>query len=386
MPGNGFRRNITLLRILQLIRLRGPLSRAEISRRTGLKRSSITQAVQELLSIGVLEEKTVAPASSQGGRKPVLLGFQDAFGCFAGFEPTDTLLRVVVISIDGKVILREEIPRRPSRNVTEFTAEAASLLSRRYAHLAERLISVGFAIPGAVDPPAGIIRDSWFFSLKDAAVAPLRDMFPWPLYIDNDSNCCLWGELLAEKSEQNPSMVYLLPKLHADARHPVDLGVGIAVDGSVYYGSSSLAGEATTRRWYERGAEDIGFQQDILTGGMPYQRAKQQVLYHLLKHQLPFFRIFDPRRIIIGGDYAYDWEMIKSVLTGPLNASWFSENNNFNKVHPSRERAYAAAYGAASGALIQAFTPPQAARSSHESRTDIIPLLRRISGRSPCNA
>ena len=67
----GINRNI----VLELIRANQPLSRADISRRSGLQRSTVSQIVEQLIRENWVREGAVA--SLARGRHPTLLGLND---------------------------------------------------------------------------------------------------------------------------------------------------------------------------------------------------------------------------------------------------------------------------------------------------------------------
>src|SRR5688572_32034110 len=60
--------------VLNYVRDRGPISRAEIARRTSLQRSTISEIVDSLLGEGLIEE--IGAGVSTGGRCPKLLALR----------------------------------------------------------------------------------------------------------------------------------------------------------------------------------------------------------------------------------------------------------------------------------------------------------------------
>src|SRR5512142_2364191 len=79
----------TLLRpstaaLLRLLWEARQLSRAELSRRAGVARSTVTRTVNALLPTGLVRE--TGPGPSRGGRRPVLLEFRDDAYAVAGVE------------------------------------------------------------------------------------------------------------------------------------------------------------------------------------------------------------------------------------------------------------------------------------------------------------
>ena len=75
-------RELNRLRVLETVRERGSVSRAEIARQTGLARSTVSSLVSDLHRAGLVVESTNGrdTASSRGGRPPVLLTLNPGAG------------------------------------------------------------------------------------------------------------------------------------------------------------------------------------------------------------------------------------------------------------------------------------------------------------------
>src|SRR5512142_1924216 len=80
----------------------GGISRAELARRTALARSTISITVSSLLAKGLVSELGAGP--SRGGRRPILLRFEDdAFGV-AGVDVGRSHVAVALTNLRGRVI------------------------------------------------------------------------------------------------------------------------------------------------------------------------------------------------------------------------------------------------------------------------------------------
>jgi len=64
----------------------GRSTRVDLSRLLGLKKSSISHIVAELLAYGIVLEKELGASTMAGGRKPRFLELQENFGAFLGIE------------------------------------------------------------------------------------------------------------------------------------------------------------------------------------------------------------------------------------------------------------------------------------------------------------
>src|SRR5437660_10009659 len=75
--------------VLNYVREREPISRAEISRETALQRSTISEIIESLKSEGLVEE--IGLAESTGGRRPTMLRLRTAGATAIGVAMTSTL-------------------------------------------------------------------------------------------------------------------------------------------------------------------------------------------------------------------------------------------------------------------------------------------------------
>src|ERR1039457_4546950 len=99
----GINRNI----VLELIRANQPLSRADISRRSGLQRSTVSQIVEQLIRENWVREGAVA--SLARGRHPTLLGLnEDLMVIAVDIHPRQAT--VAMVDLNGRLLSRSIVP------------------------------------------------------------------------------------------------------------------------------------------------------------------------------------------------------------------------------------------------------------------------------------
>ena len=84
--------------VLRLIWDKKRISRAEIAREAGLSRSTVSEIVGEILPMGLVAE--VGEGPSRGGRRPIVLEFQDDVCTILGVEIFAMLHRQETINND----------------------------------------------------------------------------------------------------------------------------------------------------------------------------------------------------------------------------------------------------------------------------------------------
>ena len=107
--------------VLELIRANQPVSRADLSRRSGLQRSTISQIVEQLI-----REKWVcegAVATRPRGRRPTLLGLNDSLVVIAvDIHPKQAILATV--DLHGRLLSRSlvSLDLDPAGSAASLTA------------------------------------------------------------------------------------------------------------------------------------------------------------------------------------------------------------------------------------------------------------------------
>lgn len=144
--------------ILDLIRVNGMLSKADLSRITGLSPTAIGIIAAELMEQGYIRER--GAGTSSGGRRPVLLEL-NPLSCYSvGVDIDVGVINTVLTNINGTVIsaIKTKMP-------DIFTAETASSviwetvdkLKRDFSIKPNNLLGVGISIPGLVDGKTHLI-------------------------------------------------------------------------------------------------------------------------------------------------------------------------------------------------------------------------------------
>ncbi len=107
-------RDINRQIVLNYVREREPISRAEIARETELQRSTISAIVEDLKTEGLIEE--VGEGESTGGRRPTMLKLRAAGPIAIGVSITPTCTTIATSDLAGRVIDQEEFLTDPDQD------------------------------------------------------------------------------------------------------------------------------------------------------------------------------------------------------------------------------------------------------------------------------
>lgn len=140
-------RDINRQIVLNYVRERGPISRAEIAHETALQRSTVSLIVEELRVDGLIEEVS---GESTGGRPPILLSLRTANAVAIGVDVGTTRTIVATSDLAGRVLEKEKFETDPNAaHTTKQIIERARRLIKRNNGTIE---GIGISLPGLVDP------------------------------------------------------------------------------------------------------------------------------------------------------------------------------------------------------------------------------------------
>ncbi|GIO88390.1 xylose repressor [Paenibacillus faecis] len=221
--------------VLDTIRQRQPLSRADISAGIGLNKATVSSLVSELIDSRLVTE--IGPGESSGGRKPTLLLFNKQAGFAIGVDIRVSDLLAVLVDLEGSVIREKSVPLTDftPENVVDQIGKTIRLLSRRLPDSPYGIVGIGIGVPGLVDETSRVVSaPNLGWDNVDLAGA-LAAEFGGNLHIDNEANAGAIGEKLYGAGRDSQNLIYL--------SIGVGIGSGIIVGGALYRGTSNFSGE-----------------------------------------------------------------------------------------------------------------------------------------------
>ena len=231
-------RAINRYRVLDTIRNQGLISRADISRHTGLSPASATNITAQLIEEGLLLEKQTG--DSIGGRRPILLALNPEGAFTLGVSLTAQHITAVIINLQADILAKRSMPF----NKMDATPENAADAMVKTIHqcmwstgLSKNAISgVGVAVPGFVDSLSGLIRYLPNYQWKNVNFKEvLFQKLRIPTYIENSANSLTLTEQWFGNGQGVDNFVVI------NLAHGV--GIGIVINGQLYMGHSGGAGE-----------------------------------------------------------------------------------------------------------------------------------------------
>lgn len=232
------RHNLGLL--LEQVHRDGELTRAELTQRLGLNRSTIGALVTDLASLGLLAEQ-VPTASDRAGRPSHLVGPRPDGPYVVAVDVEVDRVSGAAVGLGGHVLARREVRLAAGRSDPEFVAETiAAMLDPLAALLPEAAWPVGLAvsIPGTIRSADGMVEFAPNLHWQEVGFAGLlaaRVTGDLPIHLGNDADLGALAEHLRGAGRQQDDVVFLNGK--------IGVGAGIIADGHPLRGHDGLAGE-----------------------------------------------------------------------------------------------------------------------------------------------
>ncbi|UOE43050.1 ROK family transcriptional regulator [Agromyces larvae] len=223
--------------ILDLIRSAGPISRVELADRTGLTQATMSHVVRQLIDEGLVVES--GRGESTGGKPRVLIELDPRARFALGIQLGAVATTYVVVDASGAIVGRlTAAGAAPSAEaaIADLAATIDHLLDALAIDRA-RVLGVGVAAPGPIDLDRGAIvapptLGGWRqVALRDA----LERASGLPVVVDNDATAAALGDFWVGTIEGSAA--------HCTLFMSAGIGAGILLDGAVYRGASSNAGE-----------------------------------------------------------------------------------------------------------------------------------------------
>ena len=146
------------LRVIDALRTRGAISRADIARQTGLSRSTVSSLVADLQAAGMVIERAtdgVAATASQGGRPPVLVALDRSAGAVVGLDFGHDSLRVAVADLSYSILAESFAELEVDSAAVDALDTAATLVSELIDEAGVergRVLAAGMGLPGPDRP------------------------------------------------------------------------------------------------------------------------------------------------------------------------------------------------------------------------------------------
>jgi predicted NBD/HSP70 family sugar kinase len=311
--------------VLEAIRAGAPISRAEISRRVGISKPTVSLALRSLEEAGLVRE---APAGPDGPSYGALFFEPVPDAAFVlGLDLGSRFLRGAVADLAGRIRARQDVEMRGANAdgaVDAIVTLHASLIDASALPI-ERIDGVVLGIPGVVESATETLRltTPHIAGLEHRAFGTeLRERLGVPVTLDNDINLAAVGERWAGVARGVDDFAFLSVG--------TGTGLGLVIGGELHRGTHGAAGEIDwaligTTGELDPSAEGVealaaqhswdgGDPRDIFTAARRGDGLARSIVglvaQRIAAHIAPVAAVADPELVVLGGGLGMNGDLL----------------------------------------------------------------------------
>jgi glucokinase len=273
MRASGMRRaNAALL--LEIIRERGPVSRAELARISGLTKPTVSSQVADLMERGIVVEDGAGEPDARGGKPPTMLRFDAESGVLVAAEIGSSAVRVWLGDLDGRRLDFETTPISPelgSGHILDALCAGIEGVVERQRGRSGKLLCISIAAPGRVDARSGVVLEAGnVFHWRNVDVGGrVQSRFGVRTLVENDVNLAALGEMHSGLAVGVENFILI--------RHETGIGAGLVLGGRLYQGTHWAAGEIAHMVLDRASAAESVTDRGLLESAIGIDRVREKV-------------------------------------------------------------------------------------------------------------
>ncbi len=228
------------LLVLNSVRLQGPAARVALAQLTGLSKTTVSSIIDQLLQDNLVTEGDFIDAPASGGRRPILVQFNEDIGLVLGIEIRYSTLTLITTNLAGQVksVWNEPFDfTTPPQTCLAMLAAAIRIFMARADLQWDHILGIGVGLTVPIDtrtrtllfPPGAYSWDG-----IDIA-AFLSQQFQVPVYVDNNANMAALSEGRYGTGKPFSDFVYITIGK--------GIGGGLIRNHQIYHGAMGTAGE-----------------------------------------------------------------------------------------------------------------------------------------------
>ena len=221
--------------VLDKIKNNSPISRAAVANQTGLNKGTVSSLVSELLENHLIYES--GPGESSGGRRPVMLLFNNSAGYSIGIDLGVNYLLGVLTDLDRN-IFQEKVMTFKNLSYNEIEEQLFNTIDSLISSVPPSphgIVGIGVGVPGIVDNSGEVLLAPNLNWTNVNLKSILQKKYNLPVIIENEANAGAYGEKKFGAGKEFENIIYVSAG--------IGIGVGLILNGSLYKGSNGFSGE-----------------------------------------------------------------------------------------------------------------------------------------------
>ncbi len=221
--------------LIRLFVVNGNFSITDLSKEVNISAPTITKLIGELINEGFVLD--FGKQSTSGGRKPNMYGLNPNAGYFIGVDIKKDSIALGAINFKGQLVEFEGDKAFILENTVHSLDNLCALINTFISKLSipkEKIHAVGVNLSGRVNSESGYSYSFYYLDEKPLSML-IEDRIDCNVFIENDSRAMTYGEYMFGENNNPRNMLFINASW--------GLGIGIIIDGKLYYGKSGFSGE-----------------------------------------------------------------------------------------------------------------------------------------------
>jgi len=333
-------------RVIETLRTNGSMTRSALARKTGLSRTTISTLLTELIEHGIVTEASHDASRRGAGRPATVVRLDHSAGAAVSIDVGARHLAVAVGDLAHRVLAERWVPLPAAHQALDGMDRAAGLVREALAEAGVAqgsVIGVAMGLPAPISQTTGLVASSNILpGWAGLQVAEeMSERLGLPVFVENDSNLGALAESAWGAGAGFDQLAYI--------KAATGIGAGLIQDGKLFRGTTGTAGEIghTTVaedgpicRCGNRGCLELYAGGAALLGALHQSHPEVETLERVveLAHEendpacarvladagshigvaiANLINLFNPRRIIVGGELAGAGE----TVLGPMRVA-----------------------------------------------------------------
>lgn len=208
---------------------------SDLSKELNISVPKMTAILNELIQDGIVQD--YGKVESNSGRKPNLFGLLPDSAFFIGVDVKQTYINIALSDFQKNMIkISENIPYKLNNN-KESLENLCKLINNFINSLSipkEKILGIGINLSGRVNNATGYSYSFFYFS-EEPLSKIIESKIGIRVFLENDSRSMTYGEFSSGVVKGEKDVLFL--------NLDYGIGLGIVINGQLYYGKSGFAGE-----------------------------------------------------------------------------------------------------------------------------------------------
>ena len=222
-------------KIIHFFMSNGDATIADVCKVMNLSIPTVTKLIMDLQEDGYIVD--FGKQETSGGRKPSIFGLNPSSGYFIGVDIMNQHVNLAVLDFKGDKIRIEESVPYLFENTPAALDRLCEIINEFIASVPiprEKILSVGINISGRVNPFTGYSYSIFYFEENPLSLI-IEKKLNIKTFIENDTRSMTFGEYMQGVVQGEKDILFVNVSW--------GLGLGIIINGEVYYGRSGFSGE-----------------------------------------------------------------------------------------------------------------------------------------------